>query len=111
MMVLNLLGGKIGEPGRTRTSNPLLTPEMLCSWFFMHFLASCVTVIYGVRQGFVPQVVPNLGVPINVESDRTPFPPAAKNTAATATWTKKTRYSRKWQPSRKPMTVYFSSWV
>ena len=33
-----------GEPGRTRTSNPLLNPEMLCSWFFKHFLASCITV-------------------------------------------------------------------
>jgi hypothetical protein len=29
-----------GEPGRTRTCNPLLNPEMLCSWFFKHFLAS-----------------------------------------------------------------------
>src|SRR5215471_7047285 len=48
-----------GEPGRTRTCNPLLTPEMLCSWFFMHFLASCITVLHGVRKGFVPKVVPN----------------------------------------------------
>jgi hypothetical protein len=25
----------------------------------MHFLASCITVFYGVRQGFVPKLVPN----------------------------------------------------
>jgi hypothetical protein len=31
----------IGEPGRTRTCNPLLIPETLCSWFCKHFLASC----------------------------------------------------------------------
>ncbi len=49
----------VGEPGRTRTSNPLVTPEMLCSWFFMHFLVSCITVFYGVRQGFVPKLGPN----------------------------------------------------
>jgi hypothetical protein len=29
-----------GEPGRTRTCNPLLNPEMLSSWFFKNFLAS-----------------------------------------------------------------------
>jgi hypothetical protein len=29
-----------GEPGRTRTSNPLLHPETLYSWLFKHFLAS-----------------------------------------------------------------------
>jgi hypothetical protein len=28
----------------TRTFNPLLNPEMLCSWFFKHFLASSITV-------------------------------------------------------------------
>ncbi len=33
-----------GEPGRTRTSNPLLVPEMLCSCLFKHFLASRITV-------------------------------------------------------------------
>jgi hypothetical protein len=26
-----------------RTSNPLLDPEMLCSWLFKHFLASYIT--------------------------------------------------------------------
>ena len=44
-----------GEPGRTRTSNPLLIPETLCSWFFKHFLASCITVFHGVWHGFVPR--------------------------------------------------------
>jgi hypothetical protein len=33
-----------GEPGRTRTCNPLLNPEMLCSWFLKHFLASSIIV-------------------------------------------------------------------
>src|SRR5262249_14325912 len=28
-----------GEPLRTRSCNPLLNPEALCSWFFKHFLA------------------------------------------------------------------------
>lgn len=49
-----------GEPGRTRTCNPLLNPEMLCSWFFKHFLASYITVFHGVWQGFVPKLVPRL---------------------------------------------------
>ena len=48
-----------GEPRRTRTSNPLITPETLCSWLFLHFLARCTTVFHGVWQGFVPKVVPN----------------------------------------------------
>jgi len=52
----NLL--KTGEPGRTRTFNPLLVPEILCSWLFKHFLASYITVFHGVRQSFVPKVVP-----------------------------------------------------
>ncbi|HZV90122.1 MAG TPA: hypothetical protein VFF95_21400 [Candidatus Binatus sp.] len=47
-----------GEPGRTRTSNPLLYPEMLCSWLFKHFFASYITVLHGVRQGFVLKPVP-----------------------------------------------------
>jgi hypothetical protein len=47
-----------GEPGRTRTCNPLLNPEMLCSWFFKHFLASYMTVLHGVRHGSVPKLVP-----------------------------------------------------
>jgi hypothetical protein len=47
-----------GEPGRTRTCNPLLHPEMLCSWLFKHFLASCITVLHGVQHGFVPKLVP-----------------------------------------------------
>ena len=47
-----------GEPGRTRTSNPLLNPETLSSWLFLHFHASCITVFEGVWQGFVPKVVP-----------------------------------------------------
>src|SRR5437016_4565839 len=50
--------GNDGEPGRTRTSNPLLSPETLCSWLFLHFHASCITVSHGVWQGFVPKLVP-----------------------------------------------------
>src|SRR6516162_5074331 len=52
------IGYFVSEPGRTRTCNPLLNPEMLRSWLFKHFLASCITVFDGVRQGFVPKVVP-----------------------------------------------------
>src|ERR1700728_406282 len=37
-----------GEPGRTRTSNPLISPESLCSWLFLHFLARRSTVFDGV---------------------------------------------------------------
>jgi len=48
----------LGEPGRTRTSNPLLNPETLSSWLFLHFHASSITVFEGVWQGFVPKVVP-----------------------------------------------------
>jgi hypothetical protein len=54
----HFIGDFFGEPGRTRTCNPLLNPEMLCSWLFKHFLASYLTVLGGVRQGFVPKVVP-----------------------------------------------------
>jgi len=46
-----------------RTCNPLLNPEMLCSWFFKHFLASYITVFHGVWQGFVPRLVPRLPKP------------------------------------------------
>jgi hypothetical protein len=49
-----------GDPGRTRTCNPLLNPEMLCSWFFKHFLASYITILHGVRHGSVPKLVPRL---------------------------------------------------
>src|SRR5439155_24197153 len=51
-------GGNSGEPGRSRTSNPLLNPETLCSWLFLHFHASCITVSHGVWRGFVPKLVP-----------------------------------------------------
>jgi hypothetical protein len=51
---------KISEPGRTRTCNPLMTPELLCSWLFKHFLASSITVYWGLRQGSVPRLVPSL---------------------------------------------------
>ena len=44
LMEVEVVRGRSGEPGRTRTCNPLLNPEMLCSWFFKHFLASCLTV-------------------------------------------------------------------
>jgi len=27
----------LGEPGSTRTCNPLLNPEMLCGWVFKHY--------------------------------------------------------------------------
>jgi hypothetical protein len=47
-----------GEPGRTRTCNPLLHPEMLCSWFFKHFFASHITIWHCVRHGSVPKLVP-----------------------------------------------------
>jgi len=57
-MCFSRLSGNSGEPGRTRTSNPLLNPEMLCSWFFKHFLASQIMVFDGVGRGFVPKVVP-----------------------------------------------------
>jgi hypothetical protein len=36
----------------------LLNLETLCSWLFLHFRASCITVFHGVWQGFVPKVVP-----------------------------------------------------
>ena len=49
---------KLGEPGRTRTSNPLLDQKMLSSWLFKHFLVSYITVYGGVRQGSVPKLVP-----------------------------------------------------
>src|SRR6516225_8311362 len=55
---LCFIGYFVGEPGRTRTCNPLLNPEMLCSSFFKHFLASHIMVFDGVRRGFVPKVVP-----------------------------------------------------
>jgi Phage integrase family len=37
-----------GEPGRTRTYNPLISAETLCSWLFLHFLARRSTVFDGV---------------------------------------------------------------
>src|SRR5215467_4342403 len=60
-----------GEPGRTRTCNPLLNPEILCSWLSKHFLASSITVFDGVRHGFVPKVVPKV-VPKIVPAQLTP---------------------------------------
>jgi hypothetical protein len=51
-----------GEPGRTRTYNPLITPETLSSWLFLHFLACCRTVLEGVLGGFVPKDVPSLNL-------------------------------------------------
>ena len=50
-------GGSDGKPA-FRHRIPLLNPEMLCSWFFKHFLASYITFSDGVRHGFVPRLVP-----------------------------------------------------
>ena len=46
-----------------RTFSPLLNLETLCSWFFKHFLASCIAVFHGVWPGFVPELVPRFRQP------------------------------------------------
>jgi len=46
-----------GGPRRTRTCNPLMIPETLCSWFVLQFPVSCIIVLGGVWRGFVPKLV------------------------------------------------------
>src|SRR5271169_316141 len=48
-----------GEPGRTRTYNPLITPETLCSWLFLHFLACSSTVLGGIWRVLFPDLCLN----------------------------------------------------
>lgn len=52
------IDGKERSAEQAGTWNPLLNPETLSSWLFLHFHASCITVFEGVWQGFVPKVVP-----------------------------------------------------
>ena len=48
------------------SSNPLMTPKMVSSWLFLHFLARSSTVFDGVWRGFVPKFVPLFEGPVSV---------------------------------------------
>jgi hypothetical protein len=48
---------------RFRTSGFIDRQETLCSWLFLHFRASYITVFHGVWQGFVPKLVLIFGKP------------------------------------------------